>query len=688
MPSKALLAAVAWRLCKNILYITVNMESIRKSITLLLLAFFLNIGFTQQITVAVLPSESTGSSLGNDEEEALTDKMREVALNVLPPAAFVLLKQDVVVRRLGGAENYIKECRESTCIVDLGKKAQVNYVAKAGVGKLGNKMRLKVELYNVSNEGLVGIYNGEADNIYGLIELIDKNVPEVFRKIPGVSRGRGSSPSFAGGISGLKNSADYTINFEKQYLVNLATIPEGAVLSFDGEPMASCVQTPCKAELPEGKVRIVAALEQYERTDTTVSINQNGQNVLINLKPNFGIFEIEQAYLNGIGVYEAWDLTINKQGYSFGTIKLSPGEYAVKLRHSCYEDNVDFKLGINKGSNEAFNMSNHIKLKTGGIYLSTERNGEPVSEPVFVDRQRVGETPFSGSVPLCSYITVGYGMEPVDIRLSHREIVKYTHKMHESNYVAPASGGADKGNWRQALAADLEKNVGSGNKSQLEAEKTSKGTGAGKSSEKLIRFGWNFMLGITVNIEGSSSKLFNLLYPEYNNMGKADWNTPSGPFGGIIAGGLALNLRPSSVMAIVTELNYNFFSSNYCYGDKCIMDSTDYSLWATLYSNTISVPVLLRLGESNGYFFETGFQWNMPFYSSLWLRGDVSDRRDFSEFRFDLDRVLVFGLGYGFSNFAGSGSLGLRCTYNLSKLDKYGTLNGPVSIAFTMHIFY
>jgi len=149
---------------------------------LLLLAFA---AFGQQITVAVLPSD--GNTFSNDELEALTDKMREAALKVLPTDAFILLKQDVVVKRLGGAENYIKECKESSCIVNLGKKAQVDYVAQASVGKLGGKMRVKVELYNVSTEGLIGIFNEYFDNFFSLLNAIDKRVPDLFKKISDVS---------------------------------------------------------------------------------------------------------------------------------------------------------------------------------------------------------------------------------------------------------------------------------------------------------------------------------------------------------------------------------------------------------------------------------------------------------------------------------------------------------------------
>ncbi len=160
--------------------------------TLFFLLFLaLAAAYGQTLTsVAVLPSDRTDNTvLNNDELEVLTDVMRQAALKVLPPETFVLLKQDVVVKRLGGAEKYIKVCTESSCIVDLGKAAQVDYVSQASVGKLGNKLRLKIELYNVYTGGLVSsLIDVESENIKDLLAIVANRVPaEVFSKIPGIS---------------------------------------------------------------------------------------------------------------------------------------------------------------------------------------------------------------------------------------------------------------------------------------------------------------------------------------------------------------------------------------------------------------------------------------------------------------------------------------------------------------------
>jgi len=81
-------------------------------------------------TVAVLPSEG---DLKANELKFLTDKAQEIAVGVLPQNSFDVFPQEVVIKRLGGADNYVKECRESSCIAELGKKANVGDVISISI---------------------------------------------------------------------------------------------------------------------------------------------------------------------------------------------------------------------------------------------------------------------------------------------------------------------------------------------------------------------------------------------------------------------------------------------------------------------------------------------------------------------------------------------------------------------------
>jgi len=303
----------------------------------LLLTFAFSTAFAQTAlpSVAVLPSDDTGASLGNDEIEALTDKMREVALKILPSELFILMTQDQVMRRLGGAEDYIKACSESTCIVDLGKKAQVDYVSRASVGKLGNKIRLKAELYNVSTSGLIGMFTDEAEDIRGLLSIIENRAPEVFDRLLG----------------------------------------------------------------------------------------QSGQSVA--LEGNFGILAIEPVYSDDIGRNENWNLTINGITSLFGENQLPPNRYNVKLSHRCYED-INLNEVVSKDELKVIDMASLIKLKRGGLILNAEQDGISVNEPVYVNGERAGQTPFSTSVPICAEIKVGKKMERVNVELKYNENVSHT----------------------------------------------------------------------------------------------------------------------------------------------------------------------------------------------------------------------------------------------------------------------
>ncbi|MDR1830544.1 MAG: hypothetical protein LBQ76_07225 [Candidatus Fibromonas sp.] len=135
-------------------------------------------------TIAVLPSDGV---ISDDELEYLTDKAQEIAVSVLPKSGFEVFPQEVVIKRLGGPENYIKECKESSCIVELGKKASVDYVAQCRFGKLGSDLRITFELYNVKTSGLVDKFSETAKNTNGLLAIMEKRIPDGFMKIPGVA---------------------------------------------------------------------------------------------------------------------------------------------------------------------------------------------------------------------------------------------------------------------------------------------------------------------------------------------------------------------------------------------------------------------------------------------------------------------------------------------------------------------
>jgi TolB-like protein len=160
--------------------------------------------FAAKQTVAVLPSEGI---LKDEELIFFTDKAQEIAVQALPKSSFEVFPRDVIIKRLGGIDNYIKECKESSCIVELGKKAMVDYIAQCSFGKLGSDLTVTFELYKVNTEGLIDKFVDKAKNTDGLRAIMEKRIPDGFMKIPGISsvsdetsKPKNASPSAAGGV--------------------------------------------------------------------------------------------------------------------------------------------------------------------------------------------------------------------------------------------------------------------------------------------------------------------------------------------------------------------------------------------------------------------------------------------------------------------------------------------------------
>jgi hypothetical protein len=353
-----------------------------------------------------------------------------VTKTILPKGGFYLMKQDIVKEALGD-EAFVNACEEGTCVGDLVKKVQANFGARCDIYTVNKQLYLKFELYGTlkgqKEAGTIAQFNEPVQNFAEMQAMIKKEVPAMFDNIAKFSP---TSQFIPGGISGFQSAdGSYGSSDQKRYLINIATEPKGAVLSFGGLPDPRCSKTPCKTELAEGDTRIFAVLDHYERADTMVSIKQNNQNINIKLKANFGVLEIRPAYLEGVGEHEDWNLSINGKAISSLKNNLSPGKYSVKLEHRCYEALI-FDVGINKGKTESFNMQGRINVKEGGLNLSAEQDGEPVIKPVFVNGRHVGETPFIESVPVCSEVKVGN--ERVNVELKYKQTVKYTHKLPDS----------------------------------------------------------------------------------------------------------------------------------------------------------------------------------------------------------------------------------------------------------------
>jgi len=223
----------------------------------ILLIFALSAYGQMQERVAILNTLDDSDSVSVSETAYLTDRLREIAAEVLPKSLYGIMTTESIVAFLGSHERLVKECRAASCLAELGRKVSADYVAQGRIRKFGELFSLNFELYNTKSGVLVGSFNGNSKDVYGFVAIIDEKAPALFMKIEN----------------------------QKIHPINVISEPSGAILSFNGESFASCPQTPCKTELREGNVNIIAALERYERADTNVFITAGSQVIAMRLKP-------------------------------------------------------------------------------------------------------------------------------------------------------------------------------------------------------------------------------------------------------------------------------------------------------------------------------------------------------------------------------------------------------------------
>jgi uncharacterized protein (TIGR02145 family) len=382
------------------------------------------------VHVAVLETmQTTKGLLTYAELQRLTDELRAQALGVLPPEqGFTIMTRENINAMLP-PDKVEAACDGTKCLVETGREINAEYIAQGRVSLFDKKYSLSVDLYETTGARLLGTFSGEGSSPSALLAEIKKNAPGLFGRVPGAGRSL-LGGSVQAGISGVSAGADYTATFgAKTYIVTFSTEPSGAIVSLDGRPLTSCRETPCKAQVSEGAHRLLLVLDAYDDLDTTVTSSENGQNFSFAMTPNFGTLTLAPQLEDGIGEYKDLRVEIDGNSASTGVVRLSPGEHSVELSHACYEP-VNFKVGIVKGGTETFDEK--LKPKKGGLELGAVMGEEPQIAPVWVNGVKAGETPWTGTVPVCATVALGEGKQKVDVELKEGAVVKWVEKIQKS----------------------------------------------------------------------------------------------------------------------------------------------------------------------------------------------------------------------------------------------------------------
>ena len=371
--------------------------------------------------VAVLETISDKELLTLQERQYLTDILRGQAVRALPAEQnwTIMTRENINVMLPPGKS--IEDC-EGSCLAETGKNIAADFVAQARITKFGNSLAISAELYETAGNKLVSSFAGRGESVDDLEKIIKEQATPFFKKIR-------TEAWTSSGFGDYESAKTFSFAGTQKFIVEIETTPAGAIPTVDGKAIPKCTSTPCKVQLEAGEHRLVVSMEKYDDTDTLVNIVANNQKVELVLLPNVGYVEFKPV------MSEAWkqkyplQVMINDEVVEAGKKDLSPGMYSMRLSHPCY-DPLEFKAAVQKGKTETFTDS--MKVGIGGIELDVEKNGEPVSVPVYVDGKEAGSTPFAGEVPVCAEIAVGEDKQVVPVALKWHEVVKATYALKDA----------------------------------------------------------------------------------------------------------------------------------------------------------------------------------------------------------------------------------------------------------------
>ncbi|MCL2282607.1 MAG: PorT family protein [Fibromonadales bacterium] len=150
-------------------------------IAILLLALA---AYGQQKRLAIINTvDDEEPSLKISELNHLTDRLREIANQTLRGKNFAVMTQESIVAFLGSQEEAAKKCKESSCLAQLGREVNADYVGQGRIGRFGSDYTIKVELYESGKGILVSSFTGNSNDIYGLLEILNEKAPTLFEDI-------------------------------------------------------------------------------------------------------------------------------------------------------------------------------------------------------------------------------------------------------------------------------------------------------------------------------------------------------------------------------------------------------------------------------------------------------------------------------------------------------------------------
>ena len=201
-------------------------------------------------------------------------------------------------------------------------------------------------------------------------------------------------------------------------IVKFSSTPRGAVVMVDGK--LTCQSTPCARAVSSGRHAVAMHLEGYVGREAVLVLGK-GSEVTWPLPKN-------EAWLSVVTATPGLAVRIDGEAAGLTPVaarKMTPGRHEIEVGDRCY---LPARLAVDLQPGQRQRVVVTPKERVAGAEVEVQdASGNDVAAAVFVDGRKVGESPNTFTVPLCSQkleVRHGLGAATRELKLAEHKVVQ------------------------------------------------------------------------------------------------------------------------------------------------------------------------------------------------------------------------------------------------------------------------
>jgi alpha-tubulin suppressor-like RCC1 family protein len=337
--------------------------------------------------VAVMPIENATSKIDNNLIKKATSYLRG---GIAASNDYVVVtdgRQDEKLKEMiqqRKKESY-KDCYDESCQIEVGKALAADTIVRTKISHFETCI-LKVEMIDLAKEASVTATQDDFNcNPSGLKTTIDTALDKFGGNLAKRERDWGRK------ISG--KAPEWNPKATNKKMVEFRSEPSAAAVYTDGQ--ISCEKTPCSKNLSKGEHKISMHKEDYQSTTKHIDITED-RTLKWALEPKFSLLTVLSS---GADVRIRVDERILEKT-PIRDLQVPSGRHKVLVDSQCYKTSGQ-EVKLKRGQHKTLEF-NPQPVPSAIKVLAESPEGNAVEATVFIGDRKLGETPGTWRVPVCT----------------------------------------------------------------------------------------------------------------------------------------------------------------------------------------------------------------------------------------------------------------------------------------------